>query len=320
MTDIEPARSAAVATASPMSGVEGLEDIGVTDLVLPILKINHKENGFEDSLTGEVKSSLKVIILGVVKQRILWPADPGAEGEGPICRSYDFSQGIPDPDKFLSIVEKQKTGHPTGFSRDAIEGGGPLDCGSCPLKDWGTHPRGDKPWCDEQWTVPLLVLDDDGGYSPALISFQRTGIKPIKNYVTAFASRKQPLYVAVTRLEAVQQFKGTNPYTVPKFIKDGDSDPASWPEYSAAYNNIRGFISKPRPRRGEEDDAPTTTTASAPAPAAAPAPAEPAPAPAAAVTAEVSEEARPSAHRAQPSSTAAPAPAPAAEDPDEVPF
>lgn len=298
---IEPSRTGGL---SPMDGVEGLEDIEVTDLTLPILKINHRENGFENSLTGEVKETMEVVILGVVKQRILWPPEPGAEGEGPLCRSYDFKEGHPDPEKFLSIVERPKGGHPTGFSHDLIRDGGPLSCAACPLKEWDTHPRGDKPWCDEQWTVPVLVLDDDGSYSPSLISFQRTSIKPIKNYVTAFASRKQPLYVAITRFEAKQQTKGTNPYTVPKFVKVGDSDPALWPEYSAAYANIRGFISRPRPRR-DDDDATTTET---PAPAATPAHAG---------TTEVTEEPRP-ARRSQPAATGAPMAE--ADDPDAVPF
>jgi hypothetical protein len=293
MTDIEPARSSAV------SGVEGMEDIGASDLVLPILKINHKDNGFQDSLTNEVKNPLRVVILGIVKQRILWPPEPGAEGEGPICRSYNFTSGIPDPDKFLRQVESAK-GHPTGFARELIEAHGPLACGSCPLKDWGTHPRGDKPWCDEQWTVPLLVVGDDDSFSPALISFQRTSIKPIKNYVTSFASRKVPLYTSFTRIEGVQQFKGSNPYTVPRFVKEDDTDATMWPQFSSTYANIRAFIMTPRSFR-DEDDAPV---APAPAPNGTPAPRP-------AATSEVTDAAP--AGRAQPSST------PAAAD-DEVPF
>lgn len=327
MTDIVPA------TSTAMEPVDGLEDIGSADLVLPILKLAHKdpEWGFENSLTNEISKELNVIVLGVVKQRILWPPDPGAEGEGPICRSYDFAHGIPDPEKWLAIVEKPRTGHPSGFARDLIEAGGPLECGSCPLKEWDTHPKGAKPWCDEQWTVPLMLIGDDGSLSPTLISFSRTAIKPIKNYVTAFATQNKPMYVAITKLVATQQFKGTNPYTVPKFVKVGDSDPGAWPYFSSQLNGIRQFITTPRQRREDAAVSPAAAPAPAPAPVSTPTAAAPTvivppatPQPAAEASVAVTEVMEtPPTQRAQPVAAApapeAPANVPDAE-PDEVPF
>ena len=246
-------------------GLDGLEDIEASDLVMPILSINHDDGTYVHSLSGEQKTSLKVIGLGVVKQRILWPADPGEKGVGPVCRSYDHTHGIPDQERFVTLTKKV----PGNFDARTVLSGEPLPCSECPLKEWGTHPKGDGPWCNEQYSVPLLIIDDDEETeTPALISFQRSQIKPVKAWISNFVGKKKPLYSAVTKLGIQMNRKGTNEYAVPTFTVVEATDMLQWPNYSQNFHSIAGFISTPRTRSGEEETetetaAPSTTKAKA---------------------------------------------------------
>ena len=249
---MEPTRSAPPAT---MGGVDGLEEVEATDLVMPIIRINHTAGMFTDNLTNEEFESVDCVVLGLVKQRILWPAEPGDSGEPPLCRSYSFTTGVPNGDAWTKDVISA-----SGFSRTDVEEASELNCANCQLKEWGSHPKTPGPWCNEQYTFPLLVLrpDDDDetgtmGASPAVISFQRTGIKPSKTYVSGFVQAKKPLYTAITRLTLSHQRKGTVEYSVPRFAKIDDTDPVDWARYSEAFASIRDFLKTPRTPVTEDD-------------------------------------------------------------------
>jgi hypothetical protein len=147
---------------------EGLEDSDASDLTTPIIRIDHDRKMFVNNQTGEEFDQFECVLLGRKKQRILWPMDPGDGGEQPMCRSFDFNTGYPRPDTW---VTPQK-GNPnrtavklSGWTYDRVEAAGGengtgLNCGSCPLKDWGADRT--PPWCNEQWTFPLLMLDEAG--------------------------------------------------------------------------------------------------------------------------------------------------------------
>lgn len=305
MTDIE--RPGGIGT------VDGLEDIAASDLIMPVFKMDHDNFKWVDSLTNQSHDSLSVIMLGVLKQRILWPEDPGAAGDTPICRAYTLETGYPDQEKFTRKLVLTSS----GFSAADVEKG-TLPCASCNLKEWGMHPKGNGPWCNEQYTTPVLVLDEEGHTMPAIISHQRTALKPLKAWITAFQGRQKPFYTAVTSIGIVAQSKGTQEYAVPKFTLVQDSDPAMWPDYSQRWHEIKTFLMTPRTRHGDDEpETPRTSNAAAP-PAPAPAPPAPAPAPAPAQTVADSVAA-PATKRAAPAKAATPAARPAAEE-DEVPF
>jgi hypothetical protein len=92
---VQPSMGNEVAPFDPAEfGNVGMEDVGATDLVIPRLQIVHKEGVFRDNLSKSEYSTLQVILLGLVKQRIMWDEDV-EEGDRPQCKSPDFNMGFP---------------------------------------------------------------------------------------------------------------------------------------------------------------------------------------------------------------------------------
>src|SRR4029077_5481114 len=159
-----------------------------------------------------------------------------------------------------------------------------LSCANCSLKEWGEDRT--PPWCNEQWTFPFISLDEDGQpLSPGVISFQRTGLKPCKTYVSGFVQAKTALYTVVTRLTAVLQQRGSVKWVTPSSQRLRDSDPTQWNEYSQVLRQTKEFLTTPRSFNVEpdpdEDEVTTATrvTATVSKPAPTPIP-EPTPEPA----------------------------------------
>lgn len=310
----------------------GLEDIGASDITLPRIQINHKQGTFKNNLSGEEFPVLRAVILGVVKQRIMWDKVVD-EGDKPQCKSPDFGSGFPNMglDGKTPAAKQfpwaKSNFNPEDFPAERGENGlVTLPCASCIFKEWD---KGDwkQPPCSEQHTYPLLYQTEDGGLMPALFSVQKTGIKPSRTYLNVFIQSKQPMFTCFTEVTLTQQSRGTVDFSVPRFIKKEPTDQTTWGEFGQQYVSIREFIRQPPRRQDEEGDEPTTpsdNTNTAPTPT--PAPAAPAPvvqpaaptvqAPAAtapAVAAPVSP-----ASPSPATSTSAPA-TPAAED-DDLPF
>ena len=233
----KPATREEVAVAVPVDFDPsiGLEDFDVADVTIPRINLDHKEAVFVDSMTGEQYEHLDVVILGLVKQRILWGVDVD-EGEGPLCRSNDFNTGIPFVRDFPWKASKFE--QPEGT--DAA-----LDCAACPLKEWGSHPQGDKPWCTEQYTL-ILAIPFGESYSPALITFQRSAVKSTKTYISAFARTRQPMFTANTRISLTQNKKGSVLYSIPSFQKLSATDESMWPDFAEQYRRIREWVQTPR--------------------------------------------------------------------------
>ena len=250
--------------AVPVDDIEGLEDVEATDLTIPRITIDHEGGVFVDSQTNERFEEFDAIMLGLVKQRILWPPTPGAEGEGPMCRAVDFKTGNPDAAKWVTKHNGVNAVTASGFSFDEVEAGN-LSCANCGLKEWDSHPNNGTPWCNEQFTFPIIRIMEDGSAAPALISFQRTGLKACKSYVSGFKQARRPLYTALTRISAVHQKKGTVEYVTPSFSKIGDSDPTEHPIYSQQLHQIRDFITTPRTFDDSSEGEATKEEAKAPA-------------------------------------------------------
>jgi hypothetical protein len=322
----------------------GLEDFGMADTVIPRLKIMHREGRFVDSLSNEEFEKVTVVMLGLVRQRILWHTSMDDDDAAPMCKSTNFEIGFPDLNAEDQPKNKLFPWEASGFNPDDFKPGADglrrLPCAGCQLKEWGSHPDGKKPYCSEQFTIPLLY-DPSGGdnYVPAIISFQKTSLKPLKNYLSAFKRGKTGAFSVMTEMGLDLTRRGANPYSVPNFRNVGPTDSDEWPEYATAYRQLRDFLTADPERRDDEEGSVTVTAKADPwagAPTAAdeevvdgevvedtpvedvPAEAEPTPPPPAPAK-KVASPVPPVAKKAAAAPPAA-APAAAAEDDDDLPF
>ena len=317
--------------ARPQDVESGLEDFAPSRMVIPRLTIDHKTGALVDNLTEQqYVGGLKVVMLGMVLQRILWHVQPGDKGELPLCKSPDAEHGFPTPDDKLpkdkmfpwsGEVTAKGVAADSGFRRedfpaeDGINGLVTLSCANCALAKWESHPAGRKPYCSEMYTFPVMFSPggDEDMLVPALFSVRSTGIKPANSYLTSFASTKTPMYTVWTRIGLNIVTRSGNEFAVPSFSKAEATDRELWPEFSQTYRGIRETIRRaPTPMDDDSEDAgvsvPVTPPAATPSPAARPVPSTPPAAP------------RPA---AVPAPAAAPAPQAVAEatpDDDDLPF
>lgn len=234
----------------------GFEDFDNSDIVMPRLKLDHTEGVMVDTLSGETFTEAELVFLGNIKGRILWPAEVSEDKTGPLCQSLNFTQGLPDRDKFPWKASGFK---PAEYPADA-----PLPCDGCQLKEWETHPQGGKPWCSELFTLALMLPAGDG-WTPALLTLQRSAIKATRAYMTAFMRQKTPLFVTTTKLSLQQLRRGSVKYVVPQFAKGSPTDPELHAEFADHYRRIRTFVQTPREEKETTDTgaAPTAKSAAA---------------------------------------------------------
>jgi hypothetical protein len=234
----------------------GLEEFGIEDAVIPRISIIHKEGRFKDSLSNQEFDKINVIILGLVKQRVLWHPTVD-DDDWPMCRSQDHNTGFPnlsDEQPKDKRFPWDKSGFdPTDYPADD-EGRIRLPCGSCQLKEWGSHPDGKKPYCAEQFTLPILYdPEEDGTWVPAILTFQKTALKSLKAYLSSFARAKNAAYTAVTEIGLDMQKKGSNEYSTPNFKKIGNTDEENWREYATNFRQMADFLRADPGSRDEEE-------------------------------------------------------------------
>ena len=300
--------------ARPEDFETGLEEFGIEDAVIPRITIVHKEGLFKDSLSNQEFDKITCIILGLVKQRSLWHPTVD-DGDWPMCRSMNHETGFPN-ESDEQPKDKRFPWEKSGFDKTDFpaddEGRVRLPCGSCQLKEWGSHPDGKKPYCSEQFTLPILYdPDGDGIWVPAIVTFQKTALKGLKAYLSSFARSKSAAFQAVTEVTLRMEKKGSTDYSVPEFKKVGTTDEENWLEYSTNYRTMANFL---RADPGSRDDSEGTTSVPA-TPRVEQEKAKAEDDDPNVVDAEVVEEA---AEAAKPEAKAAP-PA-AAEDDDDLPF
>lgn len=320
----------------------GLEDVDVSDVIIPRLQIQHTTGTWKDNLSGVEYPSLNVILLGLVKQRIMWGEDI-EDGDKPQCKSPDFVHGFPNLREDVAAVKRfpfddsnfspsdaqpveidsgVDKAFPEGYSSNGLP---VLDCASCSFSQWGTGPsgKGVPPRCSEQHTYAVLYEAEVGVWTPALVTLQRTGIKPSRSYISGFAQSKTPMFTVITELGLQQNSRGSVKYSVPTFKRMSASDRDYWGEYAEQYRSIRRFIRAAPHRKDEEGEAAPEPAANVNTGPAATAPATPADPPFAAPEAAPAATAAPAAApvSAPAPAQAAPAPAPAApDDDDDLPF
>lgn len=234
-------------TWKPGDPLPGMEDFSTDDLVMPRLVLNHKDATFKDSLSGEEFKTLdSVIILGLINQRVLWDAEVSEGKSAPLCKSVDGKFGFANPKTFPWKTAKLVA---SDFDEEAPQ----VTCANCHLKEWGTHPNNDTPYCTEQKTLVILqpVSGIDGAYAPALLTVQRSAIKAVNSYFSSFQRSQMPSFTAITTIGLNAQKRGSVEYAVPTFAKVGDSDEAAWPDYANQYRLVRTIVTKP-PTTGAE--------------------------------------------------------------------
>lgn len=263
--------------------VTGLEDFEASDAVHPRLKIVHREAEFEDNLSGGKFKKVRLIILAMNKQRILWYPTVD-DNDRPMCRSADFLTGFPTPDEEATKGKEfpwESSGfNPTDYAADE-EGQRQLPCAACKLKEWGTHPGNKKtPYCAEQWTLSVLYDGQDketeeytGTWSIALMTMQKSGLKAIKSYLTSFQRSKTPAFTTICEVTLTLNNRGQVDYSTPNFRSVGKTDQGMWPEYSEQAEQMRRYL-KRTPDPIDNSDKPETSDNSYNAPPSAQAQAE----------------------------------------------
>lgn len=206
----------------------GLENVGSEDISLAAIKIDHKEGVFVDSLTGQTYAEIDGVLLGMLKQRVLWDPDPEAK-TGPLCKSSDSLVG--EPREAFPWVEFKKQG-----GNEAL-GAAEINCGTCAFAKWGSHPKNKTPWCSMQYTFPLVIGLEPG--VAGLVTFQRSGVKPTQAYMSGFVRDKIPLFAYRTKLSLNVQKAGTVDFATPVFKRgEAITDISQMREWAAAFKTI----------------------------------------------------------------------------------
>ena len=258
------------ANTSDMTELEtGLEDFSVEDAVVPRLSILHRDGLFKDSLTGDQFEKIDAVILGLVKQRILWHTLVEND-DRPMCRSVEQQFGWPnvseDTKKDKRFPFELAGFNPADYPPNE-DGWIKLPCAGCQLKEWGSHPDGKKPYCSEQFTLPILYAanpDSSTDFVPAILTFAKTGLKPLKAYLTGFSRSQSAAYQAITQIGLNVLSRGQNAYSVPTFRTVGKTDEENWRSYSAQYKLMKRFLQTPPSEREEEGETSLTSPATPP--------------------------------------------------------
>lgn|SRR5574337_28620 len=147
--------------------VPGLESFGREEMQLPRLRLVQSQSVFSEdagqihnSLTGEAKPQLTIVVIGARKGRIMWPAQFQRNQE-PLCASDDGETAR------------------EGKSGQEYDGTPTTDCNLCCHSQWGDDHE--PPKCSLSYN--FLVVET-GNELPALINFSRSSATAGKQLVT----------------------------------------------------------------------------------------------------------------------------------------
>jgi len=189
--------------------VAGIENLSPDDFSIPVVKLvqsNTTINNVEEietylgqwyrTDTGEFAETIKALIIGIAKSRILFPTEFSGERKA-LCRSDDSITPRDDHAPavyYLAGNEKRRT------QISEMEGGNfdmtiPATCAECPLSQWGAN--GEKPPCrlSDNWAA----LTEEG--DPVLIRFGGSAAKisaKLRNLARAATAKRRPLYVELS--------------------------------------------------------------------------------------------------------------------------
>lgn len=195
--------------------VAGLNDLSPDDFTLPTLKLTQAQSTQEDADknlgkwyrrdTGEYYTDPNLLILGIAKSRVMFPAEYSGDSE-PLCRSDNSQQ--PRAEYIGSEIDYKGSGAVIG---DA--------CADCPFSRWGDNDEPPPCTLTENWAA----LTDNG--DPVIIRLSRSGAKAssqLKNLSRAAALKKRPMYI---NLSSRSETGKRGRYYVP-VISTADSPPS----------------------------------------------------------------------------------------------
>lgn len=245
-TDPSIQSTAVVAAEEPRSALElymeemkdselpvGLESVSASDIALAMIRIDHKTGTFVDSLSGETYPELNCVLLGLLKQRVLWDAELDTQ-TGPLCKSRDANVGEPR-DNFPWTEFNAKNGTVHMVEPQTIL------CETCPFAQWGSHPKNKTSWCTAQYTFPVIIGDAER--VSGLLTFQRSGLSPTQRYITAFVRDSLPFFAYRTKITLEGAKNGAVTYYTPKFSRgEPINDLQKFHEWAEQYTAIKDSI------------------------------------------------------------------------------
>jgi len=182
------------ALSTEVMPLEGAEGFTASDLKIPVIKIVQGTSKMEDSdahlgqfwnsVTGEFKAALNVVILSSKHTRALFRRMDEADADKPEC-----------------------------VSRDGITGTVHGPCNRCVYNAqinpslWGTDPETGQAFkrCNQGYSLMLLLVDDG---LPAMFTALKTNVNPIKIVNTILVGRKLPLWGATFTFTTVRKIDG----------------------------------------------------------------------------------------------------------------
>lgn len=237
---------------------DSLDELKQSEIPTPRLRVVGKECVFENADTSEKYESLDVVILGLVRMRNMW-GETVEEGSQPMCRSLDAKVGYPNVDDEVP-VKKQFPWHRSGFDRKQLPmiGLQPVaPCDKCPFEKWDNENN--KPSaCAEQLVLPVYYRDKFDNWSPAILTFQRSGHRATARYLGAIKAAKRASFMYYTTITLEPHQNGDVDYATPKYSRgemteagepveiDGKMVPSQWAEYHETFTQIKEFLRRPR--------------------------------------------------------------------------
>lgn len=240
-----------------LAGLEtGIDDLSMDEIPTPRISIDHNPKGFDegkytDNQTGMFRDEFVGIVLGFVRQRIMWPANLEESVGMPMCKSNDSTRGMPNVD--TSAGDGMFPWHESAFNPNEV----PVDpeynrvilpCANCQFKDWtGKGAKRTPPRCSEVFN--LVVMFDaygTGQMMPGFFSAKRSSIQPVKQYLAQFMQRNVPAYSQFAHFSLQHLTRGKNPYSVPVIKSVGPTDQRLWPDFSENYKTLREFSQRIR--------------------------------------------------------------------------
>jgi hypothetical protein len=180
--------------------ISGMEAMDSSDIKMPRIKLiqstseeaqkgQAKAGQFYNSVTGEAKDELEVVLLVMGKSRVRFE-QPYKRGAQPLCRSFD--------------------------GKASTEGEA---CATCPYADWDKAKKegNDSPDCRQGITWMFLETDNLNSIPPRMV-VSGASMSDQKNFLTKLTGLGgYPPYILVTKITAEQQTNDKGIFYVAKF-------------------------------------------------------------------------------------------------------
>ena len=106
----------------------GTEDVSAADFGIARWKIDHNEGIFVNNQNHFAYEAIDVVLLGLVKQRVMFDKEVSEEGSDPQCKSNNNVEGFPGEDFPWHL-----------YTFGQQPEGSTLPCASCNFSQWGAR-------------------------------------------------------------------------------------------------------------------------------------------------------------------------------------